>query len=88
MENTANTTQSGLTKSIEEKLEMKQMPDALKRRKEMKNKEIKSKWEKQKTNIRKIDLNSNVSPNILNESILNTLIKRQRLLKGTMVFKT
>lgn len=46
MENTANTTQSGLTKSIEEKLEMKQMPDALKRRKETKNKEIKSKWEK------------------------------------------
>lgn len=76
-----------LTKSIEETLEMQQTSDSLKRRKEIKNKEVKSKWEKYKTNVRKRDLSSNVSTNTLNGSILNSLIKRQRLFKVTTVFK-
>lgn len=53
----------------------------------MRNKEIKKQMGKYKTNIRKVDLNTNVSTNVLNEIILNTLAKRQKLLKVTMIFK-
>lgn len=53
----------------------------------MRNKEIKKQMGKYKTNIGKVDLNTNVSTNVLNEIILNTLAKRQKLLKVTMIFK-